>query len=210
MANDKILPYIHGTLVKTRDGKLQMLKITTAETTPGKQLPTGQAYSEVFQEKLSQFGRIDCLNMIIDSRGGSFYSAAGCQDAIRKLQKAGKIGKIRILIDGQCSSAATLVAFSNYENCEVNITPGSGIYIHMPKVYQYTRTGGIWSVIQKMGSRTVTTTFLEMYRKQTHAPKRVIREWMEKGKHFNAGEAVNIGFCDRIMTRYEFEKGGAW
>ena len=210
MVKNKLLPYIQGTLVKTRDGKLQMLKITTAETTPGKQLPTGKAYSEVFQKKLEQFGRIDCLNMIIDSRGGSFYSAAGCQDAIRKLQKAGKIGKIRILIDGRCSSAATLVAFSNYENCEVNITPSSGIYIHMPKVYQYTKTGGIWSVIQKMGTKTVIKTLVEMYRNKTHVPKRVIREWMEKGKFFNAGEAVNIGFCDCILTRTEFEKGGVW
>lgn len=209
MANDKILPYIQGTLVKTRDGRLLEMRITTDMITPGKQLATGQAYLDAYIEKLSKYGRIDCLKMIINSRGGSFYSAAGCQDAIRKLQKAGQIGKIRILIDGICGSAATFVAFSDYADCEIGITPGSRVFIHMPKVYEYRKSGGIWSVIQKMGTKTVETTFVTMYRERTHAPKRVIREWMETGKYFSTGEAVAVGFCDRIMTRYEFEREGA-
>lgn len=207
MAKNKVLPYIQGTLVKTRDGKLQMLKITTAETTPGKQLPTGKAYSEVFQKKLEQFGRIDCLNMIIDSRGGSFYSAAGCQDAIRRMQKAGQIGKVKILIEGMCGSAATLVAFSNYKDCEVSITPDSRVYIHMPKVYEYRRSGGIWSVIQKMGTRTAVRTFLELYRdRMKGVSKAEIQAWMEQGKSFNAGAAVSLGLCDRIATREQWNK----
>ena len=129
------------------------------------------------------------------------------QDAIRKLQKAGKIGKIRILIDGICGSAATLVAFSNYKNCEIYITPNSRLFVHMPRVYQYTKTGGIWSVIQKTGSKVATKTFVEMYKDRTHVPKRVVLDWMEKGKYFSAGEAVEIGFCDYFMTRSEFERG---
>lgn len=210
MAKGKMLPYIQGTIQKTKDGRIHALKITTAETTPGKQLPTGKAYSDAYIEKFSKYGRIDCLKMIIDSRGGSFYSAAGCQDAIRKMQKAGQIGKIRILIDGICGSAATFVAFSNYRDCEIYITPGSRIYIHMPKVYEYRRNDGIWSVIQKMGTMNTTITLLEMYQKRTHVPKRIIRGWMENGRSFTTGEAVSFGFCDGIWTRSEFEKGGAW
>lgn len=206
MAN-KMIPYIQGTILKTRDGRFVELKIHTAEVAPGKQLDTGMAYSEAFRKKLSQFGRIDVLKMSINSRGGSFYSAAGCQDAIRRMQKAGQIGKVKILIEGLCGSAATLVAFSNYKDCEVCITPGSRVYIHMPKVYEYRRSGGIWSVIQKMGTRTAVRTFLELYRdRMKGVPKAEIQAWMEQGKSFNAGEAVSLGLCDRIATREQWNK----
>jgi len=207
MGKDRLVPYLHGTIVKNRDGRLLYMKITTRETSPGRQLPTAQAYSDAFRKSLEQFGRIDHLNLIIDSRGGSYYSAAGCQDCITRMQRAGKIGSVRILIDGQCGSAATVVAFAPYNNRAVFITPSSRVYIHNPKIYQYTRTDGIWGMIERVGTSVTISTIRKLYSYRTGRKRGEIREWMDEGKHFTAQEAVDVGFCDGIMTRTDFEKG---
>lgn len=209
MAKNRLVPYLQGTLIKSQSGELRQMRITTAETTPGKQLRTAKDYSDVFLRKLGQFGHLKTLSVVIDSRGGSFYSAAGIQDALHKLTSGRKpaVDHIRILIDGHCASAATYVAFGMYEHSAVFITPGSRVYVHMPKVYQYTQTDGIWGMIEKIGTKLTKKSFVGLYKRKTGKPSAEIWEWMKNGKWFTAEEAVDVGFCDGIMTRTQFDRG---
>lgn len=207
MSKGKLAPYLQGVVVK-QNGKIRALKITTAETAPNKLKKTGQEYCDAFREKLGEGGKIEHLQVIINSRGGSFYSAAGIQQALHEMNggKNPEIGRISILIDGMCGSAATFVAFGAYEREAVFITPGSRVFIHMPKVYQYTKTGGIWDAVMKVGTIVTTRTFVELYRRRTGQKRWIIRQWMREGRYFSAEEAVEIGLCDGIMTRAEYEE----
>lgn len=209
MAKKTMAHYVAGTIVRKGD-RIDLLKIHTAETSPGKLLPTAEDYCRAYKEKLGKFGHIDHLRVIINSTGGSFYSAAGIQQAIHEMTRGRKpqIGRISILIDGACSSAATYVAFGQYENEAVFITPGSRVFIHMPRVYEYTRTGGIWEVIKKAGTLITKRAFVELYQRRTGEKRWKIRSWMREGHTFTAEEAVEMGFCDAIMKRADFERLG--
>lgn len=201
-ANQK--PFIKMTIVKKRDGTLDYIKVTTAVTTPGKLVMTGEQWSDEYMDYLGKQVVKGDLKVIIDSTGGSFASAVGMVDAIRKFVTARKVN-VKVLIDGGCGSAATYVAFGLYDMAKfINITDRGYVHIHMPKVYEYQRRDGIWRLIQRMGKRTTIKTFVYLYKKLTGLSKKQILEWMEGGKRFSAKEAVELGFCDKIMSLSEF------
>ena len=206
MSKNSLKPFLQMRLQKDRAGILRTIKVTTASTMPDKLTMTGPEWRDRYLEAMEETQTASNLNLIIDSRGGAFYSAAGMTDAILRFVKKRKL-RIRILIDGACGSAATYVCYAvGKEAACIQMTEGSHVYIHMPKIYRYARKDGIWGLIQKVGKRSTIAAFAELYKSRTGTDRKQILEWMESGKTFYAKEALEYKFCDAITTRTAFEK----
>ena len=166
-------------------------------------------YYERYRKYTKQSGVADAdeVQVIINSPGGRVDSAIGITTALCMHKKP-----MRVLIDGTCCSAATLLLELP---APVYITPYSKILLHSPMRMRYKREkDGTYNMVnaEKYGLRLVKAYMTEAVRircKRTKhkVRKRTIREWIENGKWFSAQEAVEAGLCDGIMTRDEFERG---
>lgn len=166
-------------------------------------------YYERYRKYTRQSGVADAseIQVYINSQGGRVDSAIGITTALCMYKKP-----MRILIDGSCCSAATLLLELP---APVYITPSSRIYLHSPMRMRYKRDkDGVFRMVQteKYGMRLVTAYMVEAVRirgKQTkhRIRKRTIREWIRNGTWFTAEEAVAAGLCDGIMSRTDFERG---
>jgi len=111
---------------------------------------------------------------------------------------------VRVLIDGRCDSAATLIAFS-HPVTTAEITPSASIFLHNPTICSYRRTAGVWNMVKKIGNITTAHFFAATYAARTGKTKAQCKQWMKAGTRFDAQQAVDQGFCSRIVQRYEWE-----
>lgn len=184
--------------------------ITSVEKDPRKIL-NARDYEKRYLSYLEQligkenYGKTwDQVNIIINSHGGAADSAVGLISALARIRKEKGV-KVRILIDGICGSAATYVACGFKRDVPVYITPGSRYIVHNPKTMLFRRRGGgPWNVLVKAGSDQLTRDMVRMYAGRTGKSKKQIREWMDADTSFTAAEAVENGFCDRVMQKHEF------
>lgn len=165
------------------------------------QVQNAYDYAKLYRAQLEALVPFVRLDLIIDSHGGLTESALGMLDVLEGLDRP-----IRVLIDGQCSSAATLIAFGAVVG-EVCITPGSSVYVHLPKIGQYKREGGVWTVMRKLGTMSSLHLFAGTYAARSRQSKQVWKRYMEEGATFRAQEAISVGLCDRIMDRWIWEAG---
>lgn len=186
------------TLRRQRDNIVQG-RLTSVDVDM-KQVLNGHEYSRRYLSGLRQVMPIARLDLIIDSPGGMAESAIGLVDALEELEIP-----VRVLIEGQCASAATLVAFSHVVN-HVDISPVGSVYVHEPKLASYRRQNGVWQVAYKLGNLTTAALFTGTYAARTGKPKRVCKEWLKTGARFTAEQAVEAGFCERVVMRYQWER----
>lgn len=183
-------------------GMILRVFITSVSKTPDKLLNNAREYEKRFMKELEYISDVNRVDVYIDSHGGVVNSALGMLSALYK-----HFGSVpcRVLIDGECGSAATIVAFG--VNGPVYITPRSQVYLHMPKMLSCMRRGGIWNITEAIGKNNTLQIMLAAYRSKTKQPRHLIRKWIRDSRRFNAKEACEAGFCDSVMTRGDFEKG---
>ena len=182
-----------------RPGSVVQAKLTSVEIKPN-QTRTAYEYAKMYRDTLMSLMPFVRLDMIIDCHGGLTESACGLLDVLEELDRP-----IRVLIDGRCGSAATLIAFGAVIK-DAAITPGSSVYVHMPTIGQYRREGGVWNVIRKLGTMSSYHLFAGTYAARSKQPKALWKKYMQDGTTFKAQEAVDIGLCSRIIPRWEWEK----
>ena len=195
----------------TRDGKRGLrIRVTSRPRPIEKLLGNKRAYYNHFMYWLKQAGKYAFIDLYIDSEGGSVHSACGM---VRALAMQGWKGKdVRILINGRCDSAATLL-LKLY--APVYITETGSVYIHMPSRVRYVKSGDGYreKETSRHGMETTAGMFEGAYlhrmkrNGEKFGKKSGIRAMMEKGHRFGAREAVAVGLCDGIMSRETFDRG---
>lgn len=190
-----------------KPGDVLQAYVTSVDVPPDKLLRNAYEYESRFRAELDQAGPFQRLDMIVNSPGGSIASASGMTAAVAEAVK--RYGaKIRVLISGECSSAATLLIYElPFKALPVYITPGSHIMIHMPKTERWTKSGGSWSLLAKAAKAATVSTMISVYRARTRRTRQEIRGIMESGKTFSPGEAVAYGLCDEVLSMNDFLKG---
>ena len=193
-------------LRKRADGTLRC--IVTSIDKPIKQMCRDRReYMEKFRKHLANAGVFDRIQVEINSPGGSLDSAIGMTVALCERHEP-----MRILIDGRCDSAATLLLELP---APCYITERSGIYIHSPCTQRYQRQkDGEYKLIktESMALKLAKSYFSSAYRirgKQSGKKirRKAIKDWLVRGARFTAQEAVDVGLCCKVMSRTEFEKG---
>lgn len=173
----------------------------TSVPVKAEQLLSAGGYERRFRAQLADCLPCDRLDLVIDSAGGALASAEALTKAIADLAKC----PVRVLIDGQCASAATLVAMAA-DKGQLMITPRSSVFVHEPKAYGIERVGGALRLYQKVGRVVAVSTLVTVYRSRLKWPRREIRKMIHGSRRFTAAEAVEAGFCDAVCERWIFEK----
>ena len=200
--------------ITRKSGTTLVMDVVTVDKPPKQLLRNQREYQRKFDGLLASAGDFDRLDIIINSPGGVATSGMGLMGAVvQNLRRRWRHFEdhIRILIDGQCSSAATAMLGIC---APVYITPGGRVYIHSNKIVTYKGHGSSWSIIAtRAGSKQVRGWLESVYKLRIKSmskkkwDKKLIRGWMETGKGFSAAEAVEAGLAGGIMTRAEFDKG---
>lgn len=131
------------------------------------------------------------LNVRINSPGGDVYSAV----AMRSMIMNAGFESVRVMIEGLCASAATIIA--TVPGANVVIAEGSEYMIHNPWTLAYGNASEIEKVADHL--HQMEAQFGEMYAARSGQSEEQIRAWMDSEKWFTAKEAVESGFCDELL-----------
>lgn len=195
--NGKVLKW---SLLKSPGGVLQAT--VNSVSVPLKSIADSRTYMRKFSEDLKVMGSFDRIDLLIDSVGGSVASAFGMQAAVMTANKP-----VRVLIQGSCCSAATIVAFGTAPKT-VCITHSGRIMFHMPRVEGYKNKGGVWSLIYSFTRLETVKSMVTLYRTQSKRFSRAeLKQMMSEGRVLNPQEAVETGFADKIVTLDAFQRG---
>lgn len=142
------------------------------------------------------------VDVIVNATGGATAFAQGYGEALARCGMRG-----RVLIDGACSSAATILIYT--PRWPVAITQGSHMQIHYARRKRFRHRKGVWEYLGEqtgqLGLSTTDDVMLRLYRRRTHKPEELIRDWMATEHRFTAAEAVVMGLADEMCLRAEWE-----
>lgn len=162
------------------------------------QLLDGHAYARLYAAQLAAFVPFVRVDVVISSLGGAVDSALGMAKALLSCRRP-----VRILLDGACASAATIVAFSFRR--PVSVTPGASISLHMPRIGGSTPRGFWWDKLAGMRRAEITRYMALLYGHAARRSRREMLSWMQTGKFLSAREALESGLAGEIISRSAWE-----
>lgn len=130
------------------------------------------------------------LRLRINSPGGVVHQAV----AMRAILTNAGFDEIRILIEGMCASAATILA--SIPGARVSISPGSEYMIHNPWSWAIGNAEDMEREAEHLRSLEATTR--GFYTARTGQTDEQVKEWMDAETWFNADDAVDYGFADEV------------
>lgn len=141
-------------------------------------------------EALAQVADAELLNVYINSPGGDVFEGRAIMAALRRFS-----GRTVAHIDSLCASAATSIALA----CnEVEMADGAFFMIH-------NASGLVWGDKTDMRETAdllekVEGSIVDDYTKKTGKDAADVIAWMDAETWFNAAEALEHGFVDRVTT----------
>ena len=132
------------------------------------------------------------LNVRINSGGGEVYAAV----AMRSMIINAGFDSVRVMIEGLCASAATLLA--TVPGAHVVIAEGSDIMIHNPMTITWGNAEDIMKTVDHL--HKMEDQFHGMYAARTGVSEDTIKDWMDAETWFTAKEACEYGFCDELLA----------
>ncbi|PID67211.1 MAG: Clp protease ClpP [Fusobacteriales bacterium] len=141
-------------------------------------------------EYLEEFGKVDEIEVLINSPGGSVVEGCAIYEAL-KMHEA----KVTIKIIGECCSIATVIAMAGDE---IEMGNTAIFMIHDPIAY----LGGDAKVFRDMADLLdkLKENIINAYTTKTNLSREKISEMMSGTKYMNANEAKEFGFITKIMN----------
>lgn len=203
-------PVLEWKAWKSKDHTLR-IHISTGETDRDTQMRSYH-YQYQLENDIAMLEPFERVQIYVDSRGGDSKSAMGIIAALAKIPR--RI-PMRILIKGQCASAATFVLGLRGE---CYIVPSGTITVHRGTItHTDPETGEETESRDGIGIDSITQALEETYRNRMRRnlkwrEYRTKRElpgvWMaiSGDTTFTAEQAVKMGLADGVMTAEDFEK----
>lgn len=153
-----------------------------------------ESCSDNFDKALKQAKQDGAKNLCIhiNSPGGEVYGAV----AMRSMVINSKFDNVSVLIEGLCASAATL--FATIPDATVTIADGSEFMIHNPSLFTWGNAAQLEHDAEHL--RKMEQQFHAMYAAKTGKTEEQIKSWMDAETWFTAKEAVDNGFCDKLLS----------
>lgn len=144
-----------------------------------------------FSDDLNAIGAVSEIVVRINSGGGDVFAA----NAIYTRLKDHK-AKITVKIDGWAASAATIIAMAG----DVIEIPGNGVFmIHEAKMGLLGYFGKADFAKMTEEITTINQSIVNGYALKTGKPPEEIAALMEATTWFDGKQAVDAGFCDKLM-----------
>ena len=167
------------------------IRIRTRNRRAGEGKKSIDEYAQQYLAQVAALSRKPLRAVVrIDCRGGTVASAIGAAYALHDMECS-----VTLLIDGQCySSAMYILAYARAQH--VYITPSGRLMLHDPAYVLTSKEGG--AVERLIGEQAAALARLTG---QTEAR---IRAWKDRETYFNAWQAVEYGFCEKVVeVEYE-------
>ncbi|EEI86145.1 endopeptidase Clp [Anaerococcus lactolyticus ATCC 51172] len=153
----------------------------------------GEINPEFFSSDLAYLEQEDINTLIIriNSAGGDVFAATAIYSRLKEF-KAKKIVKI----DGWAASAATIIAMAGDE---IEIAPNGSLMIHDPLfgLEGYFNAKDLIKYIEQL--ETIKKSIINAYKTKTGKTEEELAQLMEAETWYTGQEAVDAGFCDRLM-----------
>lgn len=144
-----------------------------------------------FTEELSALGSVPEIVVRINSGGGDVFAANAIYTRLKD-----NPAKITVKIDGWAASAATIVAMAG----DVIEIPGNGVFmVHDPAVglLGYFNEANLAKVTDEL--KVIKQSIVNGYALKTGKAAEEIAEIMSAETWFDGKQAVEAGFCDKVM-----------
>lgn len=157
-------------------------------------LESGDINPERFSDDLNWLSGVEEIKTLIiriNSAGGDVFAATAIYSRLKEF-KAKKIVKI----DGWAASAATIIAMAGDE---IEIAPNGSLMIHDPLfgLEGYFNSKDLTKYIEQL--ETIKKSIINAYKAKTGKSEEELAQLMEAETWYTGQEAVDAGFCDRLM-----------
>ncbi len=152
---------------------------------------------QMFSRELDAIGNVEEIIVRINSGGGDVFAANAIYTRLKDHP-----AKIVVKIDGWAASAATIIAMAGDE---IQI-PANGVFmIHNPKmgVIGYYDESEFIKMSEQL--KVIKQSIVNGYAAKTGKDAEEISEAMEIESWFDGKDAVEAGYCDKIMFEEEVE-----
>lgn len=144
-----------------------------------------------FSEELNALGAVNEIVVRINSGGGDVFAANAIYTRLKD-----HAAKITVKIDGWAASAATIVAMAG-DTIEI---PGNGVFmVHQAKMglLGYYGEKDLAKMMEEL--EVINNSIVNGYALKTGKPADEIAAIMERETWYDGKEAVDAGFCDKLM-----------
>jgi ATP-dependent Clp protease protease subunit len=143
-----------------------------------------------FQKELSGLGRVDTINLRINSPGGDVFDGLAIYN-----QLAAHPAHIVVDIDGLAASIASVIAMAGDE---IRIASNAMMMIHNP----HGMAIGDATEMQRMAALLdqIKGALVGTYADRTQQPVAQLNEWLDEETWMDAGTAVQNGFADAVTS----------
>lgn len=147
-----------------------------------------------FADNLNALGKLDTINVYINSGGGSVFDGVAMYNVLVR-----NSARVNVRIDGLAASIASVVAMAGDE---ISIAANGMMMIHNP----WTLTAGTASDLRTTADRMdrVRDTLIDTYAARTKQDRASVGKMMDGEKWMNADEAVALGFADKKTQELKF------
>lgn len=148
----------------------------------------GGVSAKQFAEDLKALGKLDEINVKINSNGGNVFEGVAIYNTLIK-----NSAKVIIDVDGIAASIASIVAMAGDE---IRMAENAFLMIHEPWIVTAGSADELRDTAETMDK--VRDTLLDTYAKRATASKEDISAWMKDETWFTAAEALEAGFVDSV------------
>jgi ATP-dependent protease ClpP protease subunit len=147
------------------------------------------ATAQRFADDLKKLGDVSNIDMHIDSEGGSVKDAQAMYTLL-----VSHPAKISTHIDGWACSAASFLAMAG---SDISIGEGGMFMIHNARMMVYGEAQDLDRGAALL--RTTNQMILQKYVDRTGLDAKKVKDWMDAETWFTGREAVDAGFCNRVV-----------
>ena len=154
-----------------------------------------------FNDELNKLGKVDTINLRINSAGGSVFEGVAIHNMLKRHP-----ARLEVDVDGIAASIASVIAMAGDE---IRMAGNAMMMIHNP----FGATSGSSDEMRKTADLLdqIKGTIVDTYVKRTGEVASVIAQMMEDETWMTAAQAVQFGFADlvteeqRIAASYDFD-----
>jgi ATP-dependent Clp protease protease subunit len=141
-----------------------------------------------FQKQLSGLGKVDTINLHINSPGGDVFDGFSIYNLL-----AQHPAKIIVDVDGVAASIASIIAMAGDE---IRVAKNATVMIHNPRGFAAGDEVEMHRVAALL--KTIKGNLVETYRDRTGNKSEQIAAWMDDETWFTAEAAVENGFATSV------------
>ena len=139
---------------------------------------------------LAAFGRIDQLNVRINSAGGDVSEGLAIYNALRRYP-----ANVTTYIDSAAWSIASIIAMAG---SEVVMSDNAQLMIHDPRAMVFATADELRTIADTLDNSK--DAMITAYQQHAKVSRRQLADWMDAETWFTAAEAKDAGFITRIES----------